>query len=372
MSKVVVSEGTPPRTPLPGGPRPVIGGELAAKMLFGFVLFVLGIGLLWYFSRLIIYLLIGIIIAFLLRPLVLRMQGLGLARIPAILLTFLLVFGGIGMAVASFAPSVAAQVRLFAEQFSPALLAEVAQMLERQLGRVVRIEPGALVAAIERGWNALFQEERIAATLGSVVGLFTNLLYATLVIPLVSFFFLKDGVQIRHNLLRLVPNRYFEIALTIVEKIEANIGRYFRALLLQCLSVATVAAITLTFAGLDSAIAVGVFAGIANMIPYFGPLMGFFAGMLAGVAQTGDFALVPGVFVAMALTQLADNVFFQPLFFSRAAQAHPLVILFAVLTGAQVAGIVGMLVAIPVATAIRVTAQQVIWSLRNYRILKVV
>jgi predicted PurR-regulated permease PerM len=72
----------------------------------------------------------------------------------------------------------------------------------------------------------------------------------------------------------------------------------------------------------------------------------------------------------MLLTQAADNLVFQPYIFSRAAQTHPLLILFAVLIGAQLGGIIGMLVAIPVMTIIRVTVEELLWSLRNYRILK--
>ena len=72
----------------------------------------------------------------------------------------------------------------------------------------------------------------------------------------------------------------------------------------------------------------------------------------------------------MGLTQVADNVLFQPLIFSRAAQAHPLAILFVVLIGTQLGGIVGMLVAIPLTTIVRVMVQQILWSLRNYRILQ--
>jgi len=122
--------------------------------------------------------------------------------------------------------------------------------------------------------------------------------------------------------------------------------------------------------GLNSALAVGIFAGLANTIPYFGPLMGLLAGALVGIAQTGDFSLLLGVLIAMGLTQIADNVLFQPLIFSRAAQAHPLVILFVVLIGAQLGGIVGMLIAIPLTTIVRVMVQQILWSLRNYRILQ--
>src|SRR5690606_33460684 len=194
--------------------------------------------------------------------------------------------------------------------------------------------------------------------------------YAVLVIPFVAFFFLKDGSVIRRSLLRLVPNRYFELTLALMEKIETNLGRYFRGLLLQVLAVAVVATVLLWIVGLEYAIAVGAFTGLSNTIPYFGPLMGFIAGTLVGIVQPGDFSRVLGVVIAMILTQIADNVIFQPYIFSRASQTHPLLILFALLIGAQIAGLVGMLVALPVLPIIRVTLEELLWSLRNYRILK--
>jgi predicted PurR-regulated permease PerM len=122
--------------------------------------------------------------------------------------------------------------------------------------------------------------------------------------------------------------------------------------------------------GLQNAIAIGIFTGLANTIPYFGPFLGFLCGTLVGIAQTGNLVLVPWVALAMAVTQLADNVLLQPLIFSRAAKAHPLVILFVVLIGARLGGILGMLVAIPLTTTVRVVVEQVLWSLRNYRILR--
>jgi len=168
----------------------------------------------------------------------------------------------------------------------------------------------------------------------------------------------------------LVPNRYFEVTLAILDKVEGNIGRYFRALLVQCTSIAVIASVLLWIVGLQNAIAIGIFTGLANTIPYFGPFLGFLCGTLVGIAQTGNLVLVPWVALAMAITQLADNVLLQPLIFSRAAKAHPLVILFVVLIGARLGGIVGMLVAIPLATTVRVVVEQLLWSLRNYRIMR--
>jgi predicted PurR-regulated permease PerM len=250
------------------------------------------------------------------------------------------------------------------------MFADLVSSTEERLSRLIPVQEGLITNAVTGVFDTLFQEDRLTQMVGSIVSFFTDVFYAILVIPFVTFFVLKDGTAIRLALLRLVPNRYFEITLAINEKVEMNIGRYFRGLLLQCISIATVATILLTIAGLQSALAVGIFAGLANTIPYFGPLMGFLAGTLVGVAQTGDFSLVLGIFIAMGLTQLADNALFQPIIFSRTAQAHPLVILFVVLIGAQLGGIVGMLVAIPLITIVRVIVQQILWSLRNYRILQ--
>lgn len=470
----------------PSAQRPVLRGyEQPAFKPFRFtfdrvIRFLLSAGviavavwLFWYFSSLIIYLVFGLVAAYLLRPVVDRFQGVGLGRIPAIFSTFLLLVVFISILLTFLVPFLARQVRDLSQQVSrksaiqitdfvsssargrstlnagdfilsldgqvvhesdelqrlvgdkemgdvvrlrvqdaegqqrdvvitlgervevadvpeaalngasdgqaiyalglrvrAVLFSEVVSSIENRLNKVVPMREGVILDAITEVFETLFRADRITQLMGSVVVFFTDIFYAVIVIPFVAFFILKDGARIRQSLFRLVPNRYFEITLAITEKVETNIGRYFKALFLQSLSIATVSTLLLSIVGLDSALAVGIFAGLANTIPYFGPLMGFLAGALVGITQTGDFSLLPGIFVAMGLTQIADNVLFQPLIFSRAAQAHPLVILFVVLMGAQLGGIVGMLVAIPVTTIVRVTVQQILWSLHNYRILQ--
>ena len=325
---------------------------------------------LWFFSTLVLYLLVGGLIAYLVKPQVDRLEGLGLGRLPSIAVAFVVVIGLFILLVTTFIPFVWRQVGELFQQVSIDMIVAAAEDIEQRLGRIVPLPDQAFAESVRSVFETLFQEERLGAIVGSMVDIFANIFYATLVIPFVTFFFLKDGDAIRKRLLQWVPNRYFEVTLMIMEKVELNLGRYFRALFFQCLSVAIVASITLSWVGLDYALAVGVFTGLANTIPYFGPIMGFLAGTLVGVVQTGDFSLTLGVLVAMGVTQVMDNLFFQPFIFSRAAKAHPLIILFAVLVGAQLAGIIGMLVAIPVITVLRVVAQEILWSWRNYRILR--
>lgn len=330
---------------------------------------------LWYFAGLVLYLVVGGILAYLLRPIVDWLQSLGLGRVPAILGTFVLVLGAMAIVLTSIVPFVGQQVQELSQLINVEMATDVATYIEERIQRYTPIEQGVLVENVERMAQALRQGDlvkgdRVAETVGSVVALFTNIIYAVVIIPFVTFFLLKDGLQIRRSVLSLVPNHYFEVTLAILDKVEVNIGRYFWALLVQCTSIAVIASALLWLVGLQNAIAIGIFTGLANTIPYFGPFLGFLCGALVGIAQTGNLILVPWVALAMALTQLADNVLLQPIIFSRAAKAHPLVILFVVLIGARLGGIVGMLVAIPLTTTVRVVIEQLLWSLRNYRILR--
>ena len=331
--------------------------------------------MLWYFAGIVLYLAVGGILAYLLRPLVDRIQGLGLGRVPAILLSFAGLLAAISVIVTSVVPFITRQVQDLSQLITVDTAVYVANLIEAQIQEIAPLEQGVLEENVRQVAQSLVQGdlvggERIANTVSSVVAVFTNIVYAIVIIPFVTFFLLKDELKIRRNLLYLVPNRYFEVTLSILAKVELSIGRYFRALLVQGTAIAVIASALLWIVGLRGAIAIGIFTGLANTIPYFGPFLGFLAGTLVGIAQTGDASLVPGVALAMALTQLADNVLLQPLIFSRAAQTHPLIILLVVLVGAQLGGLVGMLVAIPVTTTVRVIVEQLLWSLRNYRILR--
>ncbi|MFB6249998.1 MAG: AI-2E family transporter [Salinibacter sp.] len=358
------------------------GSEASTVTLDRIVRFLLGAAavaltgwVLWYFAGLVLYLAVGGVLAYLLRPIVDWLQSVGLNRVSAIFVTFVLVLGGLAVLVTSVVPFVGQQVRELGQLISVDVAADAAAYIENRVRPIVPIEKGVLVDNVERMGQALMQGDlvkgdQVAQTVSSVVAVFTNIVYAVVIIPFVTFFLLKDGLQIRRTLMGLVPNRYVEVTLAIADKVEGNIGRYFRALLVQCTSIAVIASVLLWIVGLQNAIAIGIFTGLANTIPYFGPFLGFLCGTLVGIAQTGNLVLVPWVALAMALTQLADNVLLQPLIFSRAAQAHPLVILFVVLIGARLGGILGMLVAIPLTTTIRVVVEQLLWSLRNYRILR--
>jgi len=345
--------------------------ERGLRVVYAVAAIVVSGWLLWTFRQLVLYLLIGIIVAYVLRPVVNRLMVWGVPKVLAILGGFGALIGGLTLLFTFLLPFVGGQAVDISEQVDVGqAVRDMAAAIEAPVQRVLpNFSLDGMVNELSSDRQLMPDATRVSTWAGSVFDVFADVLYAFLVIPFVAFFILKDGNEIRGYLLDLIPNRYFELSIALIEKIESNLRRYFKALLLQSLSVAGVAALTLWIAGIEYALVVGLFVGIANTIPYFGPIIGVAAGSLVGVAQTGDLALLPNVLVAMAITQLADNLLFQPFIFARAARTHPLVILLVVLIGAEVLGIVGMLIAIPVTTTLRVAYQQIRWSVRNYRII---
>ena len=239
-----------------------------------------------------------------------------MARVPAILLTFLGIFGFATVLITSLLPFFATQISDITQKITLDNVVSWTQTIEAIVrDRFPLIEEGSMVAGVQEISSTLFEEQKFTQFVSSAFGVFTDIFYAVLVVPFVTFFFLRDSSKIRRGILQLVPNRYFEVTLSIIEKIETNIGRYLKALLLQCVYVGIVATIFLSFTDLNYALIVGLFTGIANSIPYFGPFMGLIAGSLVAIAQTGDFTLIPGILIAMGLTQAMDNILFQPLIF---------------------------------------------------------
>lgn len=323
----------------------------------------------WFFGNLFFLLMLSMILAYMLGPIVDGLQRRGMSRMLAVMISFVLVLGGVGFIIASLIPFVQQQVTDLGVLVAPDNLNRIALSVEAGLRSIFPIQDGTVVRELQQAFQALFQQESITQALTITLDLFTNIAFALVIIPLMMFFFMKDGRRFRNSMLRLVPNRYLEISINVFDSIETNIGFYFKALFVRTLVITLVATVLLKLVGLDNAVILGIFTGLANTIPYFGPAIGFVASAIIGIAQTGDLTLVPWVLLAMALTQGVDMVL-QPIVFSKVAQTHPLIILCVVLIGAELAGIVGMLISIPVLTIARVTVAEILWSLRNFYIFQ--
>lgn len=323
------------------------------------------------FSTLLLYAIIALIVSYILEPFVNRMQAAGMNRTLAIFLVLTSVILIIAWMFTTIIPAAAAQIYGLTQQLSVENIRMIAAKVEEEVIEFIpMISEGVIIENLTTATEHLFAVGDIPQTISNVFGLFANLFWALLVIPFTSFFFLKDGSTLRRNVLQLVPNRYFETILTLIDKIETRLGSYFKSVALQSVLITLISWLLLTIAGLNNALSVGLAVGVANIIPYFGPILGYILSIIVAVFETGDFSLVFLSVMAILVTQMIDNVLLQPMIFSRSADMHPLAILFVIMIGAELAGIFGMLLAVPIAATIKITILQISWSLQNYYVFR--
>lgn len=207
-----------------------------------------------------------------------------------------------------------------------------------------------------------------------------NVLSLWFVMPLVFLIFLFDNGKIRKFLIGMVPNRYFEVSLTVYEKVNEAIGNYLRGTSIECGLVGASFTVCLYFAGIEIqwALLIGAVAGISNAIPFLGPLIGLVAGLsYALLAESIDPILpfvnlenlVSVVLGIVVIVQLLDNALFQPFILGNAVNLHPLVVVFSVLGGSFLFGMTGMLLAIPTVVIVNVVLTTLHKELKTYSLI---
>lgn len=201
-----------------------------------------------------------------------------------------------------------------------------------------------------------------------------------LLMPFVFIFLLFDKGEIKHALIRLVPNRYFEMSLTIVNEVDEAIGNYLRGTLLECSLVGLTFALGLYFIGIEIklSIIIGLIAGLTNAIPFLGPAIGLVVGLSYALIAEEIQPLLPfittdnlivAVLVVVGVTQLLDNVLYQPVVLGSAVNLHPLVVIIGVMGGSILLGFSGMLLAIPTIVIFKVIVETAFKELRAYKII---
>jgi predicted PurR-regulated permease PerM len=201
-----------------------------------------------------------------------------------------------------------------------------------------------------------------------VIGLLGDFFIAFFAISFLTFFFLRDEKLIVDSLLSAVPENYAGRIRNILNESEQLLKRYFIGVLVEILLVITFLAIGLSIAGIEHALLIALFAGIVNVIPYVGPLIGAGFALFVGLTTNPDMTMmgvIAKIFIVFPIVNLADAFLLQPLIYSSSVKAHPLEIFLVILAGATLGGISGMLLAVPAYTVLRVIVKEIFIHFRN-------
>lgn len=177
-----------------------------------------------------------------------------------------------------------------------------------------------------------------------------------LLAPFLAFFMVKDGRNMVRGVFNLVPNHVFEPVLSLQHQINFQIGQFVRARILESLIVGVVTAAGLLLISFPYAILLGFIAGVMNIIPYLGPILGAVPAFLVAGVNGGTPLTFAAISVVYLVAQLIDAGVLIPLVVAKIVDLHPVTVILVIIAGSQVLGILGMIISIPVASALKVTA----------------
>lgn len=186
-----------------------------------------------------------------------------------------------------------------------------------------------------------------------------------LLVPLFSFFFLRDSRRIMRGLISLTPNRYFEMAVDIYDHVSWQLAHFIRGRILEALIIGIVVWMGLSLTDIRYAPILGVVAGITNLVPYIGPIVGMIPGLviaLVDLGMGGQFWWILCVYLLIAQIIL-DNFILIPILISRVSNLHPLLVILAIVMGGKLYGVLGMIIGVPIASIINI----IILEIRQYR-----
>ncbi len=186
-----------------------------------------------------------------------------------------------------------------------------------------------------------------------------DLASAMMLAPVFSFFILKDGSEMRLQFEKLIPSSYSRNAIVVIDKISASIGKFLRAKMIEALLVGTLVYVGLKLIGAPFGGVFAVIAGVTNVIPYLGPVLGVIPPALVLGFQDPPTNLIPMLLVFL-IANAIDMILIFPVFVARLVNLSPLSLLASVAVGQELYGVIGMLIAVPLASAVKIIVTELI------------
>ena len=350
--------------------------------------------LLDYIYPIFLILIIGYIGYIILDPIVCRIERIIRTRALSVLLVLAMLITPIYYGISSL-------VSMLSEQYSSIyeLVTDengyftIEELTETIKPKIIKVAPNQYAENIEDFFqeiNSESKKERIANMIPDYFN-FQNTIYLFSWITSIIMFLiitiaftstlLLSAQKFKKSFIKMVPNRYFEMSLKIIDRISDQISSYVRGTLMAAFIVGALSIIGLnilcsvTDMQHDYIILVGVLAGLFNLIPFIGPMIGgilailFF--LITGQADGFELQYYHILFImfTFASVQLIDNLISSPFIISDSVGLHPMFVIIVVMVGGSILGPLGMIISVPIAAVLKVIVEELIWGFKNYRYL---
>ena len=326
----------------------------------------IGLGVLvWMLGPVLTPFVIAALLAWLGEPLVARIQRGGRSRSTGVILVFSLMTAVVVLAVPLLVPLIERQLAQLVDwlpRFGAWITGTAVPWAEKRfkLELASYFDPTQIIELLKAHWQ---EAGGVAATIFggvsksgiAVLGWLANLV----LIPVVAFYFMRDGRDMLHSVRDLLPRPIEPVVVRLAHESDQVLGGFIRGQLSVMISLGAIYATGLTLVGVDLGILIGIVAGLVSFVPYLGAVVGVGAAVIATLVQHGDWQHLALVLVVFSVGQTVESFFLTPWLVGDKIGLHPVAVIFAIMAGGQLFGFLGVLLALPVAAVLVVVLRYV-------------
>ena len=324
-------------------------------------LFLVAVGaLIWVLTPVLTPFAASLLLAWMGNPVVGRLQKRGMSRNGAVMLVFSLMLTTLITLIVVLVPLIQEQIVILADslpRYLDWLVSTGVPWIRAKTGfdLSVWLDPGHIIETLKRNWQGAsgFATQVLTYLTQSsfaVLGWFANLV----LIPFLTFFFLRDWNQLVQRAADLIPRARARTVGMLAADSDAVLGSFLRGQFLVMLAMGLFYAIGLLMVGLEVGVLIGLLAGLLTFVPYLGPMTVLIGGVIAALVQFGDWQHLVGVLAVWGVGQILESYVLTPKLVGDRVGLSPVTVVFAVMTGGSLFGFLGMLLALPVASVANV------------------
>lgn len=328
----------------------------------------------WYFFRIVLYIIIALVLSILGQPIAdflhrLHFRKYNLPHGWAAFITLLLIIGFFTGFISFFFPLLTSQAAFLSELDVASItrgLEEPLSRLELSLREWTLLNPGETIGSkIVAELVSIATFDRFSLIFNSLINFIVEVFFGFLAISFITFFFLKEKHLFSNMFVFFTPGPHKEEAREILSESKVLLRRYFLGLISDLTAVFILISLCMWVIGLPNALVIGFFAGILNIIPYVGPIIATFIGVFLGISvnlHMDFYSQMLPMMLAIAgsfiIVNTIDIGVLQPVIYSKSVKAHPLEIFIVFMIAGMIAGVFGMIIAIPTYSVLRIFVRQ--------------
>ncbi len=313
--------------------------------------------LLWLLAPVLTPFIAAALLAYIGDPLADRLQRLKFPRTIAVVSVFVLTFVGLGLLILLVVPLIQTQISALLDAL-PGIVARIEQVWLPKITEIIGIEPGediGLGAFLTRysdmagSWGAT-----VLLSLSRSGGALAAAVLSLFLIPILTFYLLRDWDSILHKFGAIVPSRQRATVISLARETDEVLGAFLHGQILVMIALGAIYSVGLSLVGLKFALAIGVVAGLVSFVPYLGFVFGIALAGLTVALEPDPWLRLLGVIATFSIAQVIEGSFLTPKLIGDRIGLHPVLVIFSVAAGGQLFGFFGILLALPAAAVLSV------------------